>query len=199
MRERFSESGFDNYRPHEVLEQLLFEIRPRVNTNPIGHNLEDAFGSVMNVLDASPEELAKVDGIGKSSAEFIVSVKKRVTEMIVEQYKTMGKVSTEMTAFLADWFMRDSKAGVICCDGNGVFSEWNDIELDIGASGEFDFVSAGEKLNKIVGQGKYILVLRQEAARSDVYRLLDYTSKNGTIMIDTYVLDGHKPTSLVFM
>ena len=33
MRERFSVRGFLGYQPHEVLEQFLFDIIPRGDTN----------------------------------------------------------------------------------------------------------------------------------------------------------------------
>ncbi len=201
MRERFAEDGFENYRPHEVLEQLLFEVRPRVNTNPVGHNLIDRFGNVMNVLDADPKDLQKVDGIGKTSAEYLASIKEEVSDLIREQYREMGKVTREMIAFLADWFMKkDShKAGIIALDRDGVFREWYDADIKY-EENVFSPEKTGDGIVSLVGEGRYIIVLAENNAlpRSDVYKLLDHTVKSGVVMADAYVLCGHKPVSLIF-
>ena len=202
MRERFSKNGFDNYRPHEVLEQLLFECRPRVNTNPLGHELENRFGSIMNVLDAPPEEIGKVDGIGVKSAEFLSTVKSRLSELICEQYRTMGKVTAEMTAFLVDWFMKreTGNLGVILCDDDGVFREWKEIRYMYGGENGFDYLSVGDCLFDLVEHGKFIIVFNDTdiVPKSTVYRLLDYCSAKGIVMSDAYIMKGHKPVSLLF-
>ena len=71
LRKRFAENGFNCFHPHEILEFILFYSIPRANTNEIAHNLINHFGSIYNVLKASPEELNKFNGIGSKSAEFI--------------------------------------------------------------------------------------------------------------------------------
>ena len=40
MRERFSARGFLGYQPHEVLEQFLFDVIPRGDTNETAHSTE---------------------------------------------------------------------------------------------------------------------------------------------------------------
>lgn len=71
MKERFIKSGLDDFAPHNILELLLFYSIPRGDTNPVAHRLIDTFGSLSGVFDATPEELAKVDGVGESSAILI--------------------------------------------------------------------------------------------------------------------------------
>ena len=71
MITRFQEEGLDHFKEHEVLELLLYYTIPRRDTNPIAHELINRFGSLSQVLDARPEELAKVDGIGSASAAFL--------------------------------------------------------------------------------------------------------------------------------
>ncbi len=56
---------------HELLEMLLFNAYPRVNTNPIAHGLLNAFGSIQGVFDAEIEDLVKVDGVGESAACYL--------------------------------------------------------------------------------------------------------------------------------
>ena len=64
------ESG-ENLYDHEILEMLLFSAFPRVNTNPIAHNLLDKFGSLSGVLKADVKELKSVEGIGDGAANFL--------------------------------------------------------------------------------------------------------------------------------
>ena len=71
MRARFRASGLDGFASHEVLEFLLYHTHSRCDTNEIAHNLIEAFGSLPGVLEASYEELKKVDKIGDVSATFI--------------------------------------------------------------------------------------------------------------------------------
>ncbi|MBE6529147.1 MAG: hypothetical protein E7680_00890 [Ruminococcaceae bacterium] len=67
MRERFLLSGFDGFSDHEILECLLYFSIPRSDTNELAHKLMERFGSIRNLLEATPEELAAEDGIGERS------------------------------------------------------------------------------------------------------------------------------------
>lgn len=71
MKERFLSTGTDSMQPHELLELLLFLAIPRGNTNEIGHELIERFGSFAQVLDAPYHELLKVKGISHHSASTI--------------------------------------------------------------------------------------------------------------------------------
>lgn len=81
LRNRFLTSSLASFAPHEVLELLLSYCIPQSNVNPLAHRLIDRFGSVANVLDASPEELQSVSGIGAASAEFL-----KLLPMFIEYY-----------------------------------------------------------------------------------------------------------------
>jgi DNA repair protein RadC len=71
LRDRFLETGFNGFAPHEILELLLFYAIPQVDTNPIAHRLINYFGSFSAVLDADITELVKVEGINRYSATMI--------------------------------------------------------------------------------------------------------------------------------
>lgn len=71
LKERFLREGLDNFEQLQVLELLLFYCIPRQDTNPIAHALLDRFGSVSKVLEATPEELKKVPGVGENAATFL--------------------------------------------------------------------------------------------------------------------------------
>ena len=59
---------------HELLELLLFYAIPRKNTNPLAHDLLAAFGSLKGVLEASYEQLLAVEGVGGSTACFLIAL-----------------------------------------------------------------------------------------------------------------------------
>ena len=71
LRQRFRREGLDNFDELYVLELLLFYCISRKDTNQLAHELLDHFGSLTAVLDASPEELEKVDGVGPSVSTFL--------------------------------------------------------------------------------------------------------------------------------
>lgn len=64
----------DGLQDHEVLEMLLYNAYPRKNTNPVAHNLLNAFGSIAGVFSATPEQLMSVEGVGESVANYLKCV-----------------------------------------------------------------------------------------------------------------------------
>ena len=74
LKNRFLNEGLDNFEQLQVLELLLFYCIPRQDTNPVAHRLLDHFGSLTQVLEATPEELKKVSGIGDAVATFLALV-----------------------------------------------------------------------------------------------------------------------------
>lgn len=75
LRERFLSEGLDSFEPHQALELLLFFAIPRRDTNELAHRLIGHFGSLSQVLDAHPDELASVEGMGRNSAVLLAMMK----------------------------------------------------------------------------------------------------------------------------
>lgn len=69
--QRFLRDGLDGFDEHNILELLLFYAIPRKDTNPLAHVLLDHFGSLAGVLDASPQELQSICGVGENTAAFL--------------------------------------------------------------------------------------------------------------------------------
>lgn len=63
--------GLDKANSYIALEFILTYVLPRVDTNPIAHKLIDKFGDIGAVLDAPPEELEKIQGMGPNSARLL--------------------------------------------------------------------------------------------------------------------------------
>lgn len=68
MRERYFQSGFAGFAPHELLECYLYGSIKQKDTNELGHELIERFGSIRGVLEANPEELTALKGIGEETA-----------------------------------------------------------------------------------------------------------------------------------
>lgn len=74
MRKKVLLNGYDILNDHELLELLLFNVFPQGDTNVLAHNLINHFGSLKNVLEASPLEISNVKGFGEKSGVFIGSL-----------------------------------------------------------------------------------------------------------------------------
>lgn len=128
MKDRFREEGLDNFDEVHVLELLLFYCVPQRDTNPLAHRLLNHFGSLPQVLEAKPEELEKVEGVGENISAFLslttaVSryylVRKAMQEKILSTTEDCGKYlipffygRSNETVFL---LCMDAKCKVLCC------------------------------------------------------------------------------------
>ena len=71
LRDRARADALRSFQPHEVLELLLMQVIPQRDVNPVAHRIIDRFGSVYAALQAPEEELIKVDGVGRRSAQWL--------------------------------------------------------------------------------------------------------------------------------
>lgn len=71
VRKRFLAEGLDDFEDVHALELLLFYAIPQKDTKPVARQLLDRFETFHGVLEASPEELEEVPGVGKNVATFL--------------------------------------------------------------------------------------------------------------------------------
>ena len=122
MRERFRENGMDGFAPHEVLELLLFYGRARGDVNPLAHALIDAFGSLQGVLEASPEQLMTVSGIGEETATLITMMvplfRRYISSVLREKIAFTNRYDAldYARALMAGWRME--RFYVVCLDAD---------------------------------------------------------------------------------
>jgi len=128
LKKRFLNEGLDNFEQLQVLELLLFYCIPRQDTNPVAHRLLDHFGSLTQVLEATPEELKKVPGLGDAVATFLAlvtsvgryyNVNRAASVQILSSLDACGKYLVPRfygrrneTVFI---LCMDAKCKVLCC------------------------------------------------------------------------------------
>lgn len=67
LKERFVNGGPDALPDYELLELVLFSAIPRRDTKPVAKRLIERFGSFTEVINAPPERLKEVTGIGDAA------------------------------------------------------------------------------------------------------------------------------------
>jgi DNA repair protein RadC len=113
----------DSFPDHKVLEVLLFFANPRGDTNPVAHALMERFDSISGVLDATPEELQKVSGVGDHTVT-LLKVTKELAGRYFSSRTSLGEIvqtSDDVEALLKDYFVgaRSERVCLLCMDGKG--------------------------------------------------------------------------------
>ncbi|MEM9500446.1 MAG: DNA repair protein RadC [Pseudomonadota bacterium] len=74
LRKRLLKGGAEALADYEVLEYLLFAAIKQGDTKPIAKDLIKQFGSLAGVLNADPNSLQRIKGVGETSAAALKSV-----------------------------------------------------------------------------------------------------------------------------
>lgn len=85
LKDRFLREGLDGFTDVQVLELLLFYVIPRLDTNPIAHDLLRRFGTLARVLDAPVSKLTQVKGISENGATFLKLVRELDRRYVLSQ------------------------------------------------------------------------------------------------------------------
>ncbi|MDE6107372.1 MAG: DNA repair protein RadC [Oscillospiraceae bacterium] len=113
----------DSFPDHKLLELLLFYANPRGDTNPVAHELMDRFVSLDGVMDASPEELMKVNGVGEHAVVLLKAVKETGGRYLAARSRATDLVHSTEDIFhlLRPYFYGATveKVILVCLDGKG--------------------------------------------------------------------------------
>ena len=82
LRERFRNSGPDALQDYELLELLLFMAIPRRDVKPLAKDLLAQFGSLPELMAASIDDLAKIDGVSDNTAIALKAVTATAHRMV---------------------------------------------------------------------------------------------------------------------
>ncbi len=94
VRERFAEVGGEGFRDYELLELILFQAIPRVDTKPIAKALLGRFGSFAEVLAAPVARLTEVEGVGEKTAQHLKAVYAAAQRFLKDQVKQREVLSS---------------------------------------------------------------------------------------------------------
>ncbi len=133
--------GWNEHTPeHKILETLLFYCVPRVDTNPLAHELLNRFGNIANILDAPVEELCKFKGLschGAALLKMIIPVSKIYLKEKQEQapdfadYDDIGDFLLERMSGLTE-----EKSAVLLLAPSGKFIDFKILSSgDVGSVG----------------------------------------------------------------
>ncbi|OGS01371.1 MAG: hypothetical protein A3G41_06055 [Elusimicrobia bacterium RIFCSPLOWO2_12_FULL_59_9] len=89
LRDRLLRAGAQGFEDYELVELLLTFAISRQDVKPMAKQLIGRFGDLKKVLDAQPEDLARVKGIGPQTAAFLKAL--RVT---MQRYFELAAMQT---------------------------------------------------------------------------------------------------------
>ena len=101
LRRRFREHSLDNFQDYEALELLLLYVTRQKDMKPVAKRLIERFGSFQAVMDAPPEELLAVDGVGEGAVTLINYVKQAAARYLAQSSRL--RVTPEDISALIDY------------------------------------------------------------------------------------------------
>ena len=104
LRERFLQSGLEGFLDYEIVELLLTLGTPRKDCKQIAKDAIRKFGGLRNALDASFDELQKIEGIGPSNA-FGVKLFQAISERYAKE-KISERITLDSPEAVAHYLQR---------------------------------------------------------------------------------------------
>ena len=121
VKDRFRKEGLDNFDEVHALELLLFYCVPRKDTKPIARALLDRFGSFSKVLEAAPQALRQVEGVGEGTATYInlLNDTMRYYQVCREQVPAAFDDLNDCGKYMLNFFQgkRMEEVWILCLDG----------------------------------------------------------------------------------
>ena len=104
LRDKFLQSGLIGFHDYEVVELLLTLGTPRKDCKQIAKEAIKELGGLRGVLDASIDELQKIDGIGPSNA-FGIKLFQAVSELYSRE-NLQDKISMTSAQAIAEYLQK---------------------------------------------------------------------------------------------
>ena len=93
--QKFMQYGGEVFADYEILEMLLMQIIPRKDVKPLAKELLSRFGSLSALVQAEPEQLKQIKGIGDKTITFFKLM------LFISQHLTKEKLNNQPV--LSDW------------------------------------------------------------------------------------------------
>jgi len=135
LREKFSAAGIDGLHEYERIELLLTCVIPRQDVKRRAKDLLKKFGSIKGILDAEPDDLRTVSGIGKESVILLKFIKE-ISSLYLKQ-KAAQKKQVCCTTELLDFCRakmggkKDEEFFVIYLDAQNQILEFETVQKGI--------------------------------------------------------------------
>jgi DNA repair protein RadC len=125
VKAEFLANGIQGWSDHRVLELLLFYTIPQGDVNELAHELIDRFETIAGVLDASPDELKKVPGVGDHTVVLLHLVSS-IGGLYLRERSSISNIVNNVDQakkILAPYFhgARNEMAYVLCLDSKHKF------------------------------------------------------------------------------
>ncbi len=101
LRQRFREHGLENFQDYEALELMLLCVTRQKEMKPVAKRLIKRSGSFQAVIDASPEDLLEVEGVGENAVTLIHFVKQAAARYLAQSSRL--KVTPEDIRAIIDY------------------------------------------------------------------------------------------------
>lgn len=110
LRNDFLINGINGKTDHQILELILTYSLPRVDVNPIAHQLIDEFGSLAAVMDAPIDELIKINYITENSAVLLKLIPQTYQRYIQSKWEKRPKLNNleKTVEFLKMYYISDN-------------------------------------------------------------------------------------------
>lgn len=131
IRQRFLKQGLESFQDYEALELLLTFVARQQDMKPVAKSLVERFGSFKNVLDATPDELQAVEGVGPAAVTLLHLVKQAAARYL--QQTSRERFSPTSPEALVQYCMvsmgaaPNEKFRVICLDSSFAIIDERDI------------------------------------------------------------------------
>lgn len=147
VKDRFRAEGLDNFDQLHALELLLFYAIPQKDTKQLARELLNRFETFHGVLEATPEELTDVPGVGENVATFLnlILAAGRYYDVSRTSNVTILRDSVEYGNYMVKRFKgrRNEMLYLLCLDAKGKL-------LCFKLLGEGDVVSINLPVRRVV-------------------------------------------------
>ena len=207
MQERVERDGLDSLAEHEALEYLLFLSIPRADTNALAHRLIQHFGDFCKVLEAEPEELMRVEGVGPKSARLISTVMACSRYYELKKRKTRLSLNSAETAiaYVKPLFrgVQNEQLYLILLDD--ACRPVHDLRIAEGVPNRVavdtrKLLRAVARTNSTCGILAHNhptgLAIPSEADRLTTYHIMEVTGQLGFTIMDHIIIAGEEPAGI---
>lgn len=94
LRERFRDGGAQAMPDYELLEMVLFRVYPRGDTKPLAKRLLAAFGSFAEVVNAKPQRLMEIEGVGERAVDELKLIKAAAERLALREISQKPALSS---------------------------------------------------------------------------------------------------------